>query len=192
MQLAINFDGLDKDAIAKLKDINCFKDTSSIAFNYQVNEFWQAIFAKRPNIKITDTKFALPQGELKISANITGGSEEINDINNMPLFINTIDGALNVELPKALVYEIVAYKVEQEILSEAKDFDLTFDGQIIPKPYKLGTQGRAKEIEKRTIAKIAKLKGSRLLIGKGKNFVAKIRMSNGTIIVNEEEVAWNF
>lgn len=187
--LGLSINNIDGEALHKMHELG-FAMTNTPVTVDKMNELWRSILLKRPEIKIKNTEFNLPQGKLVVDAEAKIGGQDITQINK-PVLLKTIDAVVKIEITKALAYELVAKKIEHDILLEAKDFDLSHEGQKMPKPYKLTLDGKKAEIEKRVLEEVTKLIGEKFLIEKEKTFTSEIIMKNGVMTVNGKELQWD-
>ena len=184
LTLAINVENIDGEALYKLQKFG-YLATNDPAMLNKINEVWRDLFLKKIKVKLNDTEFNLLQGKLTIEAEINVGGARLKTI-TPPIVMQTVDGIVKIEMPKALAYEIAAKKIECDIMLEGKDFNLSHEGQSMPKPYKLTLVGKKEEIEKRVLAEIKKLVDEKFIIEKEKTFFTEITMKDSIINVNSK------
>jgi uncharacterized protein YdgA (DUF945 family) len=184
LALTISVDNINGEALRKIQEFG-YAVTNDPAMADKVNAAWKNFFVSKIKVKLKNTEFNLPQGKLTVEADVNIGGIKLEAI-TPAIIMKTVDGVAKIEMPKALAYEIAAKKIEHDIILEAKDFDLSHEGEKMPKPYKLTLAGKKEEIEKRVLAEVKKLIDEKFIIEKDKTFFAEIKMKDGIIMVNEK------
>lgn len=188
--VGLGIDNIDNAALKQVRELGTVA-ANDPTIEQKMALIWRDILLKQPKIKLNNTEINLPLGKVVLAGAAKIGGAKLTAINK-PELIKSIEANLTVAMAKALVYDMAAKKIEQDIILEAKDFDLSHEGQAMPKPYKLTLAGRTEEIEKRVLLELAKLVAEELLIEQEQSFNTKITMQDGVLKVNSKAIPWGF
>lgn len=186
LTFSLKINNINSEAVEQLRQLNS-KNIQKQTVVTASTKILVALFESPIAITIENTAFNLAQGKLAIKAKINLGGEKLTTITGVTL-LQATKGMLEIAISKTLAYELIAKKIEHDMLLETRDFELLHEGKQMPKPYKLSLVGKQAELENRVIMEINKLIAKKYLQAKAQNFYTTIEFQGDNIKINGKQL----
>lgn len=185
LTLKIEVNNLDPEGLKGLANMNSSTQSDSgygmgpekslkggdVAIRNKEEIFYQKILLKRPKISILPSSLKLPQGEIKVDAELSIGGPSIELPLNQSKIWETADGYFHAIIPKEILQTSLAMMITKDLKNNPDYLKLTDDKQ---KEY----------IKQQINLKIQKLMKDGILSEQDNNYESKISIAKGKWVVN--------
>lgn len=141
----------------------------------QQTENLRKLLSKRPKMTIKPSQITLPQGDLKIDAELSIGGPDITPPIDNDKIASTADGYLHAIVPKEILRQGLLTGITREM---AKD----------PEYQKLSVEDKKKSLDQQLNLKIQKLIKIGIMVEKEKEYEIKVSIVKGKWMVNGKEI----
>lgn len=133
------------------------------------------LLEKTPTLVIENSKMTLPEGDVVVNAKFSIGGSQIPETFDESIYLKTLNGDVDVLLPKSLLEKAVTQQVTMTLSQD-------------PQYLSMLPENQKTELERQTVQKIDKYKSEGLVTEKGNEYSVKFTVKDGKIMVNGKEV----